>query len=474
MVVVVVDDAHWADRPSLPALVFALRRLVADPVLVLIGVRDAVDRGCRRACAGSSAGSAGSRHRAAAGSTSTTCATSPPSWASPLSPVAARRLRDGTQGNPLHARALLEEFPPQCVGPGRAAAAARRVRSGCWCADRYPSCSRGRPPARRRRRRARPALPAAAGGRAGGARGAAGAVGRGHGCGRCIAEPGPGTPWSRVSVPAPARPRRRCTTRSAWPAAARCTPPRRRWSTEPAAAALRHRVAAATVPDDALAADLEAFAAPRGRTGRPGPRPGEPRRRRPAEPGTRATGSGGVLEAVTWMLQNGDAATAAAHRGEIARSRRAAARQRARLARHGRRATRRRGGRSLRRAWAACRADTDPELRRHDRAAERDALATAAWTARAPSRGAGGRWSAPARTPSPHWAASTYLPHGLGYAGRTAESFAARRRRGRPGRTTWLEPRSARGHAAAGRGRPRRRPRRPGRRGATPPPSWAC
>ena len=26
---------------------------------------------------------------------------------------AARRLRSGTQGNPLHARALLEEFPPQ-------------------------------------------------------------------------------------------------------------------------------------------------------------------------------------------------------------------------------------------------------------------------------------------------------------------------------------------------------------------------
>ncbi|MDT7554297.1 MAG: hypothetical protein QOI16_2833, partial [Pseudonocardiales bacterium] len=41
-VIVVVDDAHWADRPSLSALLFALRRLVADPVLALIGVRDAV------------------------------------------------------------------------------------------------------------------------------------------------------------------------------------------------------------------------------------------------------------------------------------------------------------------------------------------------------------------------------------------------------------------------------------------------
>src|SRR4051794_1506836 len=39
VVVVIVDDAHWADRPSLSALLFALRRLVADQVLVLIGVR---------------------------------------------------------------------------------------------------------------------------------------------------------------------------------------------------------------------------------------------------------------------------------------------------------------------------------------------------------------------------------------------------------------------------------------------------
>ena len=33
-----------------------------------------------------------------------------------VSPVAARRLRYGTQGNPLHARALLEEFPPSRWG----------------------------------------------------------------------------------------------------------------------------------------------------------------------------------------------------------------------------------------------------------------------------------------------------------------------------------------------------------------------
>ena len=36
----VVDDLHWADRPSVRALVFALRRLVADQVLVVLAMRD--------------------------------------------------------------------------------------------------------------------------------------------------------------------------------------------------------------------------------------------------------------------------------------------------------------------------------------------------------------------------------------------------------------------------------------------------
>ena len=39
-VLLVVDDVHWVDQPSLKALVFALRRLVAEPVVVLLAVRD--------------------------------------------------------------------------------------------------------------------------------------------------------------------------------------------------------------------------------------------------------------------------------------------------------------------------------------------------------------------------------------------------------------------------------------------------
>ena len=37
---VVVDDAHWLDGSSGDALRFAVRRLVADPIAVLLSVRD--------------------------------------------------------------------------------------------------------------------------------------------------------------------------------------------------------------------------------------------------------------------------------------------------------------------------------------------------------------------------------------------------------------------------------------------------
>jgi DNA-binding CsgD family transcriptional regulator len=39
-VVLLVDDAHWLDGPSAEALLFAIRRLVADPIAVLIATRE--------------------------------------------------------------------------------------------------------------------------------------------------------------------------------------------------------------------------------------------------------------------------------------------------------------------------------------------------------------------------------------------------------------------------------------------------
>ena len=39
-VLALVDDAHWLDPPSAEALLFAIRRLLADPVAVVLAVRE--------------------------------------------------------------------------------------------------------------------------------------------------------------------------------------------------------------------------------------------------------------------------------------------------------------------------------------------------------------------------------------------------------------------------------------------------
>ena len=102
--------AAGADLRAAPAR----RRPACSPSLAR--ARRRARRICPRACAGWSAGT-----RAACcgcvGSTSRTCTTWPRAWAfERFGSHAARRLRYGTQGNPLHARALLEEFPPSRVG----------------------------------------------------------------------------------------------------------------------------------------------------------------------------------------------------------------------------------------------------------------------------------------------------------------------------------------------------------------------
>ena len=173
-----------------------------------------------------------------------------------------------------------------------------------------------------------------------------------------MAEPGPGTPIT-VAFPHPlvrsaVHDSLGVARRSALHAAAAAL------VAEPAAV-LRHRVAAATVPDAALAADLEAFArreaerqawpaatASLVEAARQSPHPPDRQRR--------------ILEAVTWMLQNGDAASAAAHRSEIADFAPGAQRDSvlgALAMAAGRPAE---AETFLRGAWAACREDTDPEL----------------------------------------------------------------------------------------------------------------
>jgi DNA-binding CsgD family transcriptional regulator len=437
-VIVVVDDAHWADRPSLSALLFALRRLVADPVLALIGVRDAVTglpESLRRLVGGhqgtviSLPGLAEPELRDLAAQ-----------LGAPLSSVAARRLHDGTQGNPLHARALLTEFPPRAWSAGQSPLPAPRS-FRLLVRDRWAACST---PARRfvdaasvlgmhsplpqvaaLAELADPLLPfdeAAAAG--------------------LLAEPGTGSPLT-VSFPHPlvrsaVHDSLGVARRSALHAAAAAL-------VGDAAAALRHRVAAAVLPDEKLAADLEVFGQHEARrqawpaataalveAARQSPVPADLQRR--------------LLEAVTWMLQNGDAANAAQHQAEIA----AFAPGPDRDSVLG--ALTMAAGRSaeaevlLHRAWEACvenEENIDPELaatialqnamHTYGRV---DGAGTVTWCTRALER------TGPDTVT--RWAASTYLAHGLGYAGRTAESFAVVTAADGPD-FAWLEPRSARG-----------------------------
>src|SRR6266542_3199733 len=112
-VVVVVDDLHWADRPSLRALTFALRRLRVDRVLTLLLAREVAEAplpdGLRRLLADDDTlqlrlgGLEVEELRALSGRLGH----------GPLSLGAAARLRAHTDGSPLHARALLEQLPAE-------------------------------------------------------------------------------------------------------------------------------------------------------------------------------------------------------------------------------------------------------------------------------------------------------------------------------------------------------------------------
>lgn len=110
-VIVLVDDAHWADDDSLRALLFALRRLVTGRVLTMLTVRDEdamrLPDGLRRLASGTTgrtieldALDSGDIHQLA-----TTLGVPQ------LGMRTAERLRDHTGGNPLFVRALLREVP---------------------------------------------------------------------------------------------------------------------------------------------------------------------------------------------------------------------------------------------------------------------------------------------------------------------------------------------------------------------------
>src|SRR5919202_1835566 len=98
--VLVLDDAHWADIPSLHALIFALRRLVADHVLAFVlAVEDAVPRlpqSLRRLVSSER----GATVRLRGLDTEDLRALAGAMGIEGIGPRAARRLHAGTEGNP--------------------------------------------------------------------------------------------------------------------------------------------------------------------------------------------------------------------------------------------------------------------------------------------------------------------------------------------------------------------------------------
>lgn len=109
--VVVIDDAHWADSHSLRALGFALRRLVADRVLAVIIARTTelewLPDSLRRPVAAEGA----IRLRVRPFDASELAKLAATRGLEDFSSRAALRLHEHTEGNPLLAAALLDELP---------------------------------------------------------------------------------------------------------------------------------------------------------------------------------------------------------------------------------------------------------------------------------------------------------------------------------------------------------------------------
>ncbi len=113
-VVVVVDDLQWSDPASVRAVLFALRRLRQDHVLVLVagrsGASDAFGESWARLIA-----ERARRLRLVGLEPAELRRLAQVSVSVDLSQGAGERLRDHTGGNPLYVRALLEELPVQAL-----------------------------------------------------------------------------------------------------------------------------------------------------------------------------------------------------------------------------------------------------------------------------------------------------------------------------------------------------------------------
>ena len=115
-VVVVVDDAQWVDEPSARALVFLVRRLRRDQVLVVLGVRPDLDAAASVQWERALAQEHLVRRLTLSGLEPGDLAQLAETISGRSLPMrAARRLHEHTGGHPLYARALLEELPPAAL-----------------------------------------------------------------------------------------------------------------------------------------------------------------------------------------------------------------------------------------------------------------------------------------------------------------------------------------------------------------------
>ena len=111
VVVTVIDDAHWADLDSLRAMLFAMRRLITDRVLVIVALRDlnssAVPDGLRRMALGPT-GRVIALHPLRVNEIAQLASQL---GTESLPAGTAERLHRHTEGNPLYLRAVIKQTP---------------------------------------------------------------------------------------------------------------------------------------------------------------------------------------------------------------------------------------------------------------------------------------------------------------------------------------------------------------------------
>jgi DNA-binding NarL/FixJ family response regulator len=111
----VIDDAQWADRPSLQALLFALRRLEADRILAVLSTRESVPGELLEGLHRLVDNGRGTQLRLTGLDTAGVRELGVLMGFKQLSMRTAERIREHTGGSPLHARALFEELPLEAL-----------------------------------------------------------------------------------------------------------------------------------------------------------------------------------------------------------------------------------------------------------------------------------------------------------------------------------------------------------------------